>query len=89
MGIIGQSDQQIAGVWFRFTVFEYSVSGETLVVDPTANSVAKVFHLEGGTAPTVAVAATTSTYSTVTITSGTLGRILVITMHGTTVGGVH
>ena len=93
MGIIGQSDQQIAGKWFRFTVFDYGTGSTTFETDPSAmcqgTAAVKVFHLEGGTDPTAAVAATSSVKSTVTVSGGTAGRVLVITVHGTSTGGVH
>ena len=96
MGIVGQSDQQIAGKWFRFTVFDFNAGSTTFETDPSAMcngaaGVVRVFHLEGLTEPTATVAGTSSTKSTVTVSgaASTYGRILVITMHGTSVGGVH
>lgn len=92
MGILGQRDEHIAGKWFRFSTYQYSKTSETLVVDPTCASVARVFHLEGGTAPDAVVVATSALLSTITLganTAGTFGRILVITLHGDSVGGVH
>lgn len=55
----------------------YLASGDTVAVDPSVTAVAAV-HLEGGTAPTLSLATPGSGVALVTMTSGSVGRILLI-----------
>jgi hypothetical protein len=86
-------EEYFGGVWLKFTVVRYAAASDTVSIDPTCQGTAVAFHLEGGTAPNVAVGASidsTTKQRTLTVggsTAGTFGRILIITQHGQSLSG--
>jgi hypothetical protein len=66
---------------FVFTILDAYTSGDTVLVDQTADSV-ETFHLGGGTKPTASLGSADSNFEkTVTLTGGSSGKVVVVTYH--------
>jgi hypothetical protein len=92
MSVLSHKTVSYGGYMFNFLVVDYRTSAVVVGHTPQTAIAGVAFHLDGGTAPTVSLGASTNTTAPayqipVTLTSGTFGRVMVITYHGESVGG--
>lgn len=66
---------------YVFLTLDSYVTGDTVLVDQSANQVA-AFHLGGGTAPTASLGSADANFEkTITLTGGTSGKVVVVVYH--------